>query len=157
MRPGLQLVISIGICLAAGAIGSLANSRAALDWYATLQRPVITPPSWLFGPVWTLLYVLMGVALFLVWRRAAAGADVTPALGLFAAQLVLNVLWSPAFFGLRSPGLGLVVIVPLDVLIVLTILAFWRVAPTAGALLLPYLGWTGFATVLNAFLYTMNR
>ena len=157
MRASLQLVISIGICLAAGAVGALATNRGSLDWYATLQRPAITPPSWLFGPVWTLLYVLMGVALFLVWRRGLEGARVDLALGLFAAQLVLNALWSPAFFGLRSPGLGLVVIVPLDVLIVLTVLAFWRVAPTAGALLLPYLGWTGFATVLNAFLFTMNR
>ena len=157
MRAALQLIASIGLCLGAGAIGALATNRTSLDWYATLQRPAFTPPSWLFGPVWTVLYVLMGVALFLVWRRGAEGASVNAALGLFAAQLVLNALWSPAFFGLRSPGLGLLVIVPLDVLIVLTVLAFWRITPTAGMLLLPYLGWTGFATVLNAFLFTMNR
>ncbi|MGD9494780.1 MAG: TspO/MBR family protein [Armatimonadota bacterium] len=156
MKAALQLIICVVVCFAAGGIGSLAMGRESFVWYRSLVRPAITPPSWVFGPAWSVLYLLMGIALFLVWRRAGQ-VPVGAAIGVFAAQLVLNALWTPAFFGMRSPALGLAVIIPLEALIAVCVVLFWRISPAAGALLLPYLGWTGFAAVLNGLLFVMNR
>lgn len=157
MRTTMQLVASVVLCLGAGFLGSMAMGEDTMAWYASLRRPVFTPPNWLFGPAWTVLYVLMGVSLFLVWRRGDAGVDVRAAVAIFLAQLVLNALWTPAFFGLRSPGAGLAVILPLLTLIIVTIVVFWRIRPLAGMLLLPYAAWVSFATVLNASLFALNR
>lgn len=157
MRAALQLIVSVVICLAAGFLGSRVMSADTMAWYDSLRRPAFNPPDWLFAPVWTALYVLMGIALFLIWRSGGAGVDVRGAIAVFAAQLVLNALWTPAFFGLRSPGAGLAVILPLLALIIATIVIFWRIRPPAGMLLLPYAAWTAFAAVLNASIFALSR
>jgi tryptophan-rich sensory protein len=122
-----------------------------------LNKPSWQPPAWLFGPVWTLLYVLMGIALYLVWRAGLAAKGVKLALAIFFVQLVLNALWSFAFFGAESPLAGLVVIVALWAMIAATIAAFAPVSRAAAALLVPYILWVSFATVLNAAIYLLNR
>ena len=111
----------------------------------------------MFGPVWTLLYILMGVALFLIWRRGWATPGVRTAVLLFAAQLVFNLLWSVVFFGLRTTGGGLVTIVILWLLIVATIVSFFRLNAVSGVLMLPYIAWVTFASVLNATIWSLNR
>ena len=142
----------IAVSLAAGLIGSQFLPGA---WYASLEKPDWNPPNSVFGPVWTILYVLMGIAAWLVWRKVGfAGAPV--ALGLYFVQLVLNALWSYLFFGAHQPGLALVEIVVLWLVILATTMGFWRVSAAAGALLLPYLGWVGFATALNYQLWRLN-
>ena len=151
-----KAVISIVSCLAAGGIGSVFTTPAIPTWYASLQKPPFTPPSWLFGPAWTALYVLMGVAAFLVWRRGLAGREVRIALIVFLVQLILNAVWSPVFFGLQSPLSGLVIIAALWIAILLTIVRFWRISTAAGALLIPYIGWVSFATALNAAIWVLN-
>jgi tryptophan-rich sensory protein len=146
------LVLWLVASLAAGWIGS---RFVPGEWYASLAKPAWTPPSAVFGPVWTTLYVLMGVAVWLVWRKAGfSGAPV--ALGLFVAQLVLNALWSYLFFGLHRPDVAFFEIVVLWIVILSTTIAFWRVRPAAGALLLPYLCWVGFASGLNLQLWRLN-
>ncbi len=110
IRDILKLVVSIVACLAAGAIGSVFTRSAIPTWYATLEKPFFTPPNWLFAPVWTLLYILMGIAAFLVWRKGLENRQVRIALIVFLIQLILNALWSVVFFGLESPLYGLIVI-----------------------------------------------
>jgi tryptophan-rich sensory protein len=154
-RDGVALAVALAACLAAGAIGSVATVDAIPTWYAALRRPAWNPPNWLFGPVWATLYVLMGVAAWLVWRRAGwAGAKA--ALLLFAAQLLLNAAWSLVFFGLRRPGWAFVEIVVLWAAIALTLRGFWRLRPLAGALLVPYLAWVTFAAALNFAIWRLN-
>jgi benzodiazapine receptor len=149
------LVFWVALCLLAGLIGSLFTAPAIATWYRDLQKPAWGPPNWVFAPVWTALYVAMGVAAWLVWRRAVPG--VAAALVLFAVQLALNVVWSGLFFGLHSPGAALLDIVLLWLAILATLVAFWRVSPAAGILLLPYLGWVSFAASLNYTIWRMNR
>lgn len=140
------------ITFAAAAIGSQFMPG---EWYARLAKPSWTPPSWLFGPVWTLLYVLMGVAAWLVWKdRGFAGARV--ALLLYGVQLVLNAAWSWLFFGLQRPGLAFAEILLLWSAILATLIAFWRHRKLAGALLVPYLAWVSFATALNWAIWQLN-
>jgi translocator protein len=124
-------------------------------WYDGINKPDFTPPSWVFGPAWTTLYVLMGVAAWLVWREGGWIAQSGP-LGLFVVQWVFNAIWTPLFFGAHWIGLALVDIVLLWLLIVATLIAFWRVRALAGALLLPYLGWVTFATALNFAIWRLN-
>lgn len=124
-------------------------------YYATLSKPPWSPPPWIFGPVWTLLYLLMALAAWLVWRRGGWRAQ-RAALGLYLLQLVLNALWTPVFFGLRSPGLALVVIVLLGAAIVLTGRAFRPVSRTASWLLVPYLVWVVFAAALNFSIWRLQ-
>lgn len=157
IRELVRLVISVAIPLAAGAIGSIFTAKSVATWYAALQKPAFNPPNWIFGPVWTALYVLMGIALFLVWRKGLAFPRVRLGLMLFAVQLVLNACWSIAFFGLRSPGSGLAVIAPLWVAILATLITFARIAPAPGILLVPYILWVSFASVLNTYIYLLNR
>jgi tryptophan-rich sensory protein len=125
-------------------------------WYATLNKPAFTPPNWVFGPVWTTLYIMMGISLYLVVRGGLDAAPVRQGVFLFAAQLVLNTLWSIAFFGMRSPFLGLVTILALIALVTATIFAFYRVSRPAAWLLVPYLCWGCFATALNAMVWVLN-
>ena len=125
------------------------------EWYASLAKPSWNPPNAIFGPVWTMLYVLMAVAAWFVWRQAGfSGAGL--ALGLFIVQLVLNALWSYLFFGLHRPDLAFFDIVILWTMIVVVALLFWRACPVSGALLLPYLAWVSFASCLNFVLWRMN-
>jgi translocator protein len=137
--------------LLGGGFGSLFQPGA---WYDGLTKPSFNPPSWVFGPVWTLLYVLMGVAAWLIWRQYRGRAR--GALTLFVVQLVFNAGWSAMFFGLQSPGLAFAWIVVLWLLIVATTVVFWRLRRAAGALLLPYLAWVSFAAVLNYSLWQLN-
>ena len=159
------MAVPASMKLLAGLAGWLAVTFAAAwagarfmpgEWYAALAKPWWNPPNWIFGPVWTVLYVLMAVAAWLVWRQAGfAGAG--PALGLFLVQLALNALWSYLFFGLHRIDWALADILALWAAILAVLILFWRVQATAGALLLPYLAWVSFATVLNFALWRLNR
>ena len=150
----LSLVGWLLATLTTGAIGAL-STRHAREFYAGLVKPAWAPPGWLFGPVWTVLYLLMGVAAWLVWRRAGwAGA--TTALSLFLAQLVCNALWSWIFFAWHRGDLAFAEIILLLVLIVATVVAFDRVHRMAALLLLPYLAWVTFAAALNLAIWRAN-
>jgi benzodiazapine receptor len=151
-----KLIVSIIACQFAGVIGSAFTTPAIPTWYAALVKPPFTPPSWLFAPAWITLYVLMGISASLVWRVGLDQKRVRTALILFLVQLVLNALWSVAFFGLQSPLGGIIVIVLLWVAILLTILKFFRISTAAGALLVPYIAWVTFAATLNAYIYVLN-
>lgn len=128
-----------------------------LSWYSTLNKPFFTPPSWLFGPAWTVLYVLMAISAVLIWRRGIKEKPVKEALKVFGIQLVLNLSWSPIFFGAKNILLALLVIVIMWIYIVKTIWAFGRIDKTAGYLLYPYLLWVSFATILNFSVWILNR
>ncbi len=140
----------------AGIIGSVFTVPAIDSWYAELVRPSFAPPNWLFGPVWTILYILMGIAAFVVWRVGTDRALVRRALVAFGAQLILNTFWSIIFFGWQSPGWALVEIIFLWLAIGLTILSFARVSRLAAWLLAPYLAWVTFAGYLNYAIYALN-
>ncbi len=142
--------------LLAGGVGGVATSKSVATWYPTLKKPALNPPGWIFGPVWTTLYLLMGIAHYLVVREEAEAKLSRPARLFYWLQLALNSLWSVLFFGRRSPLAALVEIVFLWVAIVLTILTFARISRTAALLLLPYLLWVSFATYLNASIWHLN-
>ena len=156
LRNSLKLVVALAAPLAVGGLSGFATSKGVETWYPTLLKPSFNPPSWVFGPVWTALYILMGVAAYLVWRKGLATDGVRPALTLFAVQLLLNGLWSLLFFGLQAPGWALVEIVFLWLAIVATLIAFRGVASAAGWLLAPYLAWVSFAAILNASIWSLN-
>jgi benzodiazapine receptor len=148
------LVLWLALCFIAAAVGASASLQAG-TFYAELVRPVWAPPAAVFGPVWTLLYVMMAVAASLVWqRRATRLARI--ALAIFVLQLILNALWSWLFFGWNRGALSLVDIVFLWALIVATLVLFWRIRPSAGMLLVPYLGWVTFASALNYQIWQLN-
>jgi len=147
----------MAVCQTAGLIGVLTTDVGQSGWYETLNRPSFAPPNWLFGPVWTLLYTLMGVAAWQVWRQGWARPEVRSALLLFAVQLALNAVWSPMFFGAQRIDLAFVLIVLLVVAIVVTLRRFWAISQPAGWLLVPYLLWVAFATVLNGGYWYLNR
>lgn len=127
-----------------------------LSWYNTLNKPFFTPPSWLFGPAWTILYVLMAISAVLIWKKGLQKKEVKNALKLFGIQLVLNLIWSPIFFGLHNIFLGLVIIIVMWIFILKTIQAFAKVNKLASYLLYPYLAWVTFATVLNFSVWILN-
>jgi benzodiazapine receptor len=156
LRDIAKLIISIIACQCAGIIGSVFTIGAIPTWYATLHKPPFTPPNWLFGPAWFTLYLLMGIAAFLVWRKGTAGTQIRVSLVIFLAQLIVNALWSIVFFGLKSPLGGVIVIVILWALILLTILRFFKISSAAGILLLPYILWVSFAAALNASVWLLN-
>lgn len=156
MRSLLALVVSLVVTYAAAAIGGLASIRAR-DFYAQLDRPSWAPPGWLFGPVWTVLYTMMGVAMWLAWRAAReSGVPVGTAIVLFAAQLALNAVWTWLFFVWRRGALATAEIVLLWLAILATIVVFWRLRAIAGALLLPYLAWVTFAGFLTVSVWKRN-
>lgn len=157
MRDWMRLLLSLAAPLAVGFIGAAATASGVRDWYPGLAKPPFTPPPWVFGPVWTVLYLMMGAALFLVWRGGLATRAREEAVWAFAVQLILNALWSPAFFGARSPAAGLAVIILLDAAVVVTIPLVSRVSRAGGWLLAPYLLWALFATVLNVEIWRLNR
>lgn len=147
------LVVSLLAVALVATLGGLASADAASD-YGKLTQPDWAPPSFLFGPVWTALYVLMAVAAWLVWRAGPQWSN--PAIIAYGVQLVLNLVWSPLFFGLGWRGLALVDIVLLDIAVVVTIALFWKVNRVAAAMLIPYLGWVLFATALNYAVWSLN-
>jgi tryptophan-rich sensory protein len=152
----IALAVILLVTFAAPAIGGYFTAKSVGTWYPALAKPAWTPPSWLFGPVWTLLYILMALAAWLVFRERAA-RPVAPALALYGVQLALNALWSVLFFGLQNPLAGLVEIALLWLAILLTGGAFWGVRPLAGLLFAPYLAWVTFAAALNLALWRLNR
>jgi len=151
--PGL--LVAVVLTNVVGAAPALLTATGAGSWYATLERPALAPPNWVFAPVWTALFVLLGTAIYLVLRDGD-GRERTVAAGLFVGQFVLNVSWTLVFFGGRSPAGGLAVIVALLVAILATVSAFYRVRPAAAALLVPYLAWVAFATYLNYAFWALN-
>lgn len=154
VQEGIALVVSLSLPFIAGGIGSMFTISSVSRWYVFLDKPVFAPPSWIFGPVWTVLYLLMGIAAFLVWRSKSKYRN--RALTLYGSQLVLNALWSVIFFGLRSPGWALIEIAFLWALIILTLRYFFRADRIAGYLFVPYLLWVSFALVLNEAIYRLN-
>ena len=152
-----QLAAAIILCQGVGYIGSLFTRPAIPGWYAGLARPALTPPGWVFAPVWITLYLLMGVALYLVWRQGLSTSGVKPALLAFGVQLALNALWSWLFFGMRSPLAGLVDIVLLWLAIIVCMVLFLRVSAAAFGLLVPYILWVSFAAWLNYGILVLNR
>jgi benzodiazapine receptor len=151
-RSALVLMGWLALSFSAAALGGLFLPG---EWYARLQKPSWNPPNWIFGPVWTTLYVMMAVAAWLVWKRGGFVAQRLP-LTLFLGQLLFNAAWSPLFFGLKNPGLALLDIGLLWLALLATILAFWKARRIAGILLVPYLAWVTFASVLNFALWRLN-
>ena len=156
MKYIFKLIISIVACQCAGLIGSVFTTPAIPTWYAALEKPLFTPPNWLFAPAWITLYLLMGISASIIWHRGLDKPQVRTALIIFLIQLILNALWSVVFFGLESPLYGVVVIAVLWIAIVATIVQFFRISTLAGALLLPYIGWVTFAAALNISIFMLN-
>lgn len=155
-RPVASLVAAVLVCELVGALGTVFTMPALDGWYGTIQQPWFTPPSWVFGPVWTTLFALLGVAAWLVWRADTDERAVRVALVAFAIQFTVNVSWSGVFFGLRWPLGGFVVIVALWLAILATVWSFDRVDRRAALLLVPYLAWVTFAGVLNYQIWRLN-
>jgi benzodiazapine receptor len=153
----VSLVVAVVIPLVVGGLGGIATASAIPTWYQGLDKPAWNPPNWVFGPVWTLLYVLMGVAAWLVWRQGWDNPQVRVALAIFGVQLLLNLFWSLIFFGLRSPGWAVLEIAVLWGFILATTVQFYRLESVAGLLLVPYQLWVTFAAVLNATIWQLNR
>ncbi len=154
-RRWLGLIVFFAICLGAGGLGSFFTASSVRDWYPRLRKPAGTPPSWVFGPVWTTLYILMAISAWLIWWEYGRGA--LPALLIFFAQLALNVAWSGIFFGSRMIGLALTEIAVLWLAIAFNIFVFYALLPTAALLLLPYLLWVSYAAYLNWGFWRLNR
>jgi translocator protein len=152
IKEWLGLLVSLVTCFAVAGLGSLATTPNIPTWYATLNKPTWTPPNWAFGPVWTVLYGMMAVAVWLVWRKAGWNMAVT----IFAVQLALNLAWSFIFFGFHQPGLAFLEIVMLWLAIAATVLMFFQVSPVAASLLIPYLLWVSYAAALNFAIWRLN-
>jgi tryptophan-rich sensory protein len=155
VRSPSRLAISIVICYVPAGIGSFFTVPATGTWYAALDKPWFTPPAWVFGPVWTVLYLLMGISLYRLWMQQGSYEIRLPAI-LFGVQLALNALWSFLFFGLQSPFLGLIEIVALWISIAVTIAALNRIDHTGAVLLVPYILWVSLAGVLNYAVFQLN-
>ncbi|MES2215763.1 MAG: TspO/MBR family protein [Patescibacteria group bacterium] len=127
-----------------------------ITWYETLIKPALTPPSWVFGPAWTTLYILMAISALVVWKKGWAKREVKIALGAFAIQLILNLIWSPLFFGLHNPGAALIDIILMWLVIVWTMILFYKLSKPATYLLVPYILWVSFAMYLNYSIWALN-
>ena len=152
----LKLIIALTVPLSVGWIGSLFTSPEINGWYSTLAKPALNQPNWIFGPVWTTLFILMGIAAFLIWRRGLNNKNVQAALAIFVFQLFLNVFWSLLFFGIHSPMVAFTEIISLWLAILALILAAYRVSRPAAYLLIPYVFWVSFATYLNYAIWQLN-
>lgn len=151
-----RLLVSIIICQLAGAIGAIFTSSSLESWYLLLEKPTFNPPSWVFFPVWTTLYTLMGISFYLVWEKGIQQKEVKAGIFLFGLQLGLNILWSFLFFGLQSPYHAFLEILLLWLAILLTAIQFWNVSKAASTLLIPYLLWVSFAALLNYQIWILN-
>jgi tryptophan-rich sensory protein len=151
-----SLVLALALCFAAAALGSFFTTPAISTWYATLTKPVFSPPNWIFGPVWTILYICMAVALWMVWNTKTKKKEKSSGIKYFYIQLGLNALWSVLFFGLHNLFLAFAEIIVLWMMIYLTVKNFLSVSRTAGRLLLPYLAWVSFASLLNLSVAILN-
>ncbi len=159
LEPGevKNLAAAIAIPQVSGGLGAVAVAANVRTWYQAIKKPSWNPPSWLFGPVWTVLYLMMGIASWLVWRERARDPEAQEALKLYGIQLGLNAIWTPLFFGFHQIGLAAAEIAVLWVAILATIARFYRIRPAAGLLLVPYHLWTTFAAILNATIWRLNR
>ncbi len=156
MSNSWKLVISIVICLLVGFIGSFATTPAIPTWYATLNKPFFSPPNYLFAPVWTALYILMGISLYLIWKNGTKNKKNKEAINFFLIQLGLNFIWSFIFFGLQNPLVAFIEIAVLWIAIFITILKFWKISKLAAYLLIPYILWVSFASILNLAIVLLN-
>ncbi|XKT75057.1 MAG: TspO/MBR family protein [Patescibacteria group bacterium UBA2103] len=154
IKEFLYILVAVAIAQSAGLIGSLGTISSVDSWYKTLVSPPLTPPDFIFGPVWLLLYTLMGIASYLVYKSGKKGR--VRALGIYLAHLVVNTAWSLIFFGEQNVAMALGVIVLLDILIVVVILRFYKISRTTAYLLVPYLLWALFATYLNTGFFFLN-
>ena len=152
----VKLIIALIICQLAGLVGSMFTSPSLYTWYVYLEKPSFTPPNWLFSPVWVILFVFMGIALYLLWKNSLKERAVRVALVWFGGQLGLNILWSIIFFGLKTPFLAWLEILLLWVAILVTIIKAIKVSKVAAVLLVPYFGWVSFAAVLNFYIWALN-
>ena len=150
------LFLSIIACEAAGILGSFFTISSIPTWYASLNKPWFNPPNWLFGPAWAILYALMGISLFLAWKKGIKSRQARPALTAFALQLFLNAAWSIIFFGLKMPLAAFAEILLLWLSIAAAIALFWRISRTSALLLVPYLAWVSFAALLNYSIWVLN-
>ena len=153
----VKVIISILACFTAGGIGSFSTFKAIPTWYPSLKKPRYTPPNWVFGPVWTTLYILMGISVFIVWQEGLSTDGVLLAFILFWVQLIFNALWSIIFFGMKSKGGGIIIIIVLWLLILATIITTFQVSVWAGILLIPYILWVSVAKYLNVGIWWLNR
>lgn len=153
----LRLIVSILVCQLAGAVGSFFTVASISSWYAVIEKPAFNPPSWVFSPVWIILYTLMGISLYLVWEEGLERKEVKLGIFVFGVQLALNALWSFLFFGLQSPYYAFIEILLLWLSILLTIILFGKISKTASLLLVPYLLWVSFAALLNYQIWVLNR
>ncbi|MBD3279171.1 MAG: tryptophan-rich sensory protein [Candidatus Pacebacteria bacterium] len=156
MKDLSKLISSIIACQLVGILGSVFTVSSIPTWYVNLNKPFFAPPNWVFGSVWTILYFMMGVSFYLIWKQGGPKQKTRTAIKYFLSQLGLNFIWSPVFFGLRSPALALLVIVIMWVLIVLTIKKFYPLSQWAAYLLIPYLLWVSFAASLNSAIVLLN-
>ncbi len=155
IRKAWKLIVTLGVSYLAAFVGSLFTATSVKDWYPALQKPWFTPPAWLFGPVWTVLFTLIGIAAYLIWREdGKKGMKV--AMAAFHVQLGLNVIWSMLFFGMRSPFWAMIGIAALWLAIIIAILLFWKISKAAAALMIPYLLWVSFAALLNLSIVGLN-
>jgi benzodiazapine receptor len=152
-----KFIFAIALCEVAGVIGSLFTFSAIPTWYASLVKPPFNPPSWIFGPVWIALYALMGLSLYLILSYGFKKKGIKTALNLFTLQLIANVLWSIIFFGMKNIQLALIEIIILLVLVLLTILKFYKINKEAAYLLIPYFLWGSFATFLTYSIWILNK
>jgi len=152
-----KLIFSLVVCQFAGLVGSIFTIPSIGNWYAYLEKPVFSPPNWIFAPVWTFLYLMMGISLFLILINNHKVNEVKNAVIYFAIQLVLNVLWSIVFFSLHSILGGIIIIVALFVMIFLTTIKFSKIYEIAAIIMIPYLVWVGFASILNISLFFLNK
>ncbi len=152
----MKLIISFIVTFAAAALGSYFTTPNISTWYASLNKPFFSPPGWIFAPVWSILYILMAIALYLIWKKDAPQEEKTKAIILYAIQLSLNTLWSVIFFGMREPGIALAEIIVLETAIILTALSFRKISPVAERLFIPYIIWVGFAIILNLSIVVLN-
>lgn len=153
----LKLVLSIAVCQGAGLIGAVFTVPSIASWYNLLNQPSFKPPNFVFGPVWTILYTLMGISLYRIWTAGAKKKEVREALKLFAVHLAFNATWSIVFFGMRNIPLSLINIVILWILIIMVMVKFYKIDKKASLILLPYLAWVSFATILNYNIFLLNK
>ena len=156
MSNNFKFIISILLPMIIGGISGSFTSASINTWYVTLNKPWFNPPNWIFGPVWTLLYLMMGIAFYMIWKSEAVNAVKQTAVILFAAQLLVNFLWSLIFFYLKQPGWAMLDIILMWILIVATIFSFGKISSTAAWLMLPYICWVSFAMILNFYLWKLN-
>jgi translocator protein len=157
MKNFLTFVVCLVLCYAAAAIGSVFTFQSIPTWYAGLVKPPLNPPNWIFGPVWSLLYTLMAIAIFLIVKNGFAAEGIKTAVWVFAAQLVFNTLWSVIFFGARNTFIPVFIIAVLWVLILACIIMFWKISKPASIMMMPYLAWVSFASYLNIGVNILNK